>query len=326
MTSAKKLLLLLAASFTVCLAAPSMAATTRGEVLLEGNNITLGDIFLNAGDKAGMIVGQAPAPGQKLALDVTALNQIARSSGFEWKPENNYERMVVIRDSNSMNAAKIKELVSAELAKVAPNKDLDIALDNQTLEIHRAKSEPLSYHFAEVKYDPIKNRFETSLIVDKAGSNNADVIKVTGRAMLMVQVAILNHNITTGDTLSERDIEWTRVAVDKARNDAVTDASRLNGMESRRSLNAGSVLHMHDLRSAKLVTKGSIITIAVETPHMSLNTQGRAMADGAMGDTIQVMNTQSNRSVDAVVVASGKVSVSPAGGSNGPSTTKVAVK
>ncbi|MBY0428386.1 MAG: flagellar basal body P-ring formation chaperone FlgA [Alphaproteobacteria bacterium] len=321
MTRTKKLLLLLATGLTMSMAAPCIAATTRGEVLLEGSNITLGDIFLNAGDKAGMIVGQAPAPGQKLVLDVTALNQMARANGFDWKPENNYERMTVIRDSNSLNAAKIKELVTAELAKVAPNKDLDVALDNQTLEIHRAKSEPLSYHFAEVKYDPIKSRFETSLIVDKAGSTDADVIKVSGRAMMMVQVAILNHNVTTGDALSERDIEWSRVAADKIGSDAVTDASRLTNSESRRSLNAGSVLHMHDLRGAKLVTKGSIITIAVETPYMILNTQGRAMADGAMGDTIQVMNTQSNRSVDAVVVASGKVSVSP-----GASTNKVAAK
>lgn len=320
-TSAKKLLLLLAASFTVGMAAPCVAATTRGEILLEGSNITLGDIFMNAGEKAGMIVGQAPAPGQKLVMDVTALNQIARSNGFDWKPENNYERMTVIRDSNSLNAKKIKELVAVELAKVAPHKDLDIALDNQTLEIHRAKNEPLTYHFAEVKYDPIKNRFETSLIVDKTGSSDADIINISGRAMMMVQVAILTHNVTTGDALSERDIEWTRVAVDKAGSNAVTDASRLANSESRRNLNAGNVLRMNDLRGAKLVTKGSIITIAVETPLMTLNTQGRAMADGAMGDTIQVMNTQSNRSVDAVVVASGKVSVSPA-----PSSNKVAVK
>ena len=310
----KKLLLILAASFAAGMAAPCFAATTRGEVLLEGSRITLGDVFLNAGDKAGLIVGDAPAPGQKLALDVTALNQIARNNGFDWKPENNYERVTIIRDSNALNAEKIKELIVGELAKVVPGKDLDVALDNKTLEIHRAKNEPLSYHFTELKYDPIKNRFETSLIVDKAGTSDADVIKVGGRAMMMVQVAILNHNITSGDSLSERDVEWSRVAVDKVGSDAVTDGSRLANSESRRSLNAGSVLHMRDLRGAKLVTKGSIITIAVETPFMTLSTQGRAAADGAMGDTIQVINTQSNRSVDAVVVGSGKVSVSPSNG------------
>lgn len=311
MTSTKKLLLLLAASWTVSMAAPCLAATTRGEVLLEGSNVTLGDLFLNAGDKAGIIVAQAPAPGMKTSYDVTALNQIARSSGFDWKPENTYERVVVTRDSNALNSTKIKELVTAEIAKVVPSKDLDIALDNQSIEIHRAKSEPLSYHFSEIKYDPIKSRFETNLIVDRAGSPDAEVIKVSGRAMLMVQVAILNRSVTTGDMVSEHDVEWSRVAVDKAGADAVTDSSRLVNAESRRALNVGSVLRMRDLRGAKMVLKGSIITIAVETPNMTLSTQGRAMADGAMGDTIQVINTQSNRAVDAVVVGSGKVSVTP---------------
>jgi flagella basal body P-ring formation protein FlgA len=111
--------------------------------------------------------------------------------------------------------------------------------------------------------------------------------------------------------VTEHDVEWSRVPVEKAGTDAVTEASRLSNTEIRRSMNAGSVLRMHDLRGAKMVTKGSIITICVETPNMALHTQGRAMADGAMGDTIQVINTQSNRSVDAVVVASGKVSVTP---------------
>ncbi|MDX1922769.1 MAG: flagellar basal body P-ring formation chaperone FlgA [Alphaproteobacteria bacterium] len=311
MTSAKKLLLLLAASWAVSMAAPCLAATTRGEVLLEGSNVTLGDLFINAGDKAGMIVAQAPAPGMKTSYDVTALNQIARSNGFDWKPENTYERVVVTRDSNSLNSTKIKELVTAEIAKVVPSKDLDIALDNQSIEIHRAKSEPLSYHFSEIKYDPIKSRFETNLIVDRAGSPDAEVIKLSGRAMLMVQVAILNRSVTTGDVITEHDVEWSRVAVDKAGADAVTDPSRLVNAESRRALNVGSVLRMRDLRGAKMVLKGAIITIAVETPNMTLSTQGRAMADGAMGDTIQVINTQSNRAVDAVVVGSGKVSVTP---------------
>lgn len=311
MTSVKKLLLLLAASLTVSMAAPCEAATTRGEVLLQGSNVTLGDLFLNAGDKAGMIVAASPAPGQKATYDVTALNQIARSSGFDWKPENTYERVVVTRDSNSLNVAKIKELVTAELAKAAPSKDLDVALDNQTLEVHRAKDEPLNYHFSELKYDPIKSRFETNLIVDRAGTNDAEVIKVTGRAMLMVQVAILNHGVAAGDIVGEHDVEWSRVAVDKAGADAVTESSRLVNTESRRTMPAGSVLRLRDLRGAKMVAKGSIITIAVETANMSLTTQGRAMADGAMGDTIQVINTQSNRAVDAVVIGSGKVSVTP---------------
>lgn len=311
MTRIPKLLLLLAASCSVCMAAPCNAATTRGEVLLESRVVTLGDIFLNAGDKAGLIVRDAPAPGQKIALDVTALGQIARSAGFDWKAENTYERVVITRDSHGINSARIKELVAGELVKTYPARDLDVILDNQSIEIYRAKNEPLNYHLGELKIDPIKNRFETSLMVEREGSTDADVIKVTGRMLIMTKVAILTRSVTTGDLLATQDVEWTRIATEKAGVDAVTDLSRLANTEMRRSLNAGSVLRMHDLRNAKMVSKGSMITIAVETPMMTLTTQGRAMADGALGDTIQVINTQSNKSIDAVVVASGKVSVSP---------------
>jgi flagellar basal body P-ring formation protein FlgA len=195
MTPFKKLLILLAVCSVPCMAAPCMAATTRGEVLLDSVNITLGDLFLNAGDKAGMIIAPAPAPGQKMAYDVTSLQQIARASGFEWKPESNYERTVITRDAQSVTSAMIKDLVVREMGKTVPSKDLDVTLDNQTIAIFRAKNEALKYQLTELKYDPIKNRFETNLVFEKANSNEADIIKVTGRAMPTIQVAILNHNV-----------------------------------------------------------------------------------------------------------------------------------
>ncbi|NDE91005.1 MAG: flagella basal body P-ring formation protein FlgA [Alphaproteobacteria bacterium] len=316
MTRTPKLLPLLAVCSVLCMTAPCIAAATSGEVflrevVLDKANITLGDLFPNVGDKAGMVVAAVPAPGQKTVYDVTALNQIAHSNDLEWKPQSTYERVVVSQASQSVTPSMIKELVAAELVKKAPSKDMDVVLDNQSLEVFRAKNEALSYHLTELKYDPLKSRFETNLVVDKAGSTDADVVKVTGRAILTVQVAMLTHSVAPGDIISERDIEWTRVPVDKAGVDAVTQGSRIANSESRRSLNAGAVLRMQDLRGARLVTKGTLITISVETANMTLNAQGRAMSDGALGDTVQVINTQSNRAIDAVVVGSGKVSVTP---------------
>ncbi len=46
---------------------------------------------------------------------------------------------------------------------------------------------------------------------------------------------------------------------------------------------------------------------------MTLTAQGRALEDGGAGDTVRVVNTQSNTVVQAVVTGANRVSVLPAG-------------
>src|SRR5262249_16559879 len=155
--------------------------------------------------------------------------------------------------------------------------------------------------------DPARHRFSGSLVVGSGSS--ASVTPISGRAMPMMQVAMLTRALPPGAEFKDSVVEWVRMPMDKAGADAVTDTSMLNGMESRRSLDTKSIVRLRDLTKARLVSKGSLITMQVETPNMRITVQGRALGDGVINETVRVMNTQSNRSVDAVVVGKDKVSV-----------------
>jgi flagella basal body P-ring formation protein FlgA len=315
-----KLLLLLATLSVACMANPCSAADTRGEVLLEESSITLGDIFSNAGDKATFVVGEAPVPGKSVTYDASALMRIAKAADFEWKPSSNYERVTLTRASEAVTASMIKDLVAQELQRAGLTNEMDIALDNRLLEVNRPKGTALNYRLTDFQHDPIRHRFTSTLVVDANASAKADVIPVTGRAIPMVRLAKLTHAVKAGEALGDSDVEWFSLPQDKTGADAVTDVSALKDMETRRNMETGAVLRRHDMRAARLVTKGSLVTMQVQTPFMNISTQGRAINDGAMGETVRVLNTQSNRTVDATVIGTGKVSVvSP------PTPTHVAV-
>lgn len=314
MTHVNKLLLLLAAVFALCMAAPCMAASTRGEVFLEGPTITIGDLFLDAGDKAGTEVSAAPAPGKKVVYDVTALRQVAESVSLSYTPSGNYERVTIIRASEALKNSEILDMVRAEITRAAPNKDFDLSLDNHSLEIHRPKNEKMNPKLVDFSLDPIKNRFEGTLLIDRTASQDAEVIKIAGRAMPTVEVGILATNLPAGSAIGNSDIEWRRVPQDKAGADALTDPSKLAGLETRRSLSAGTLLRLRDVRGARLVTKGSVVSIVIETASMQLAAQGRALNDAEYGETVRVVNTQSNRTIDAVVTGSNKVSAALSSG------------
>lgn len=314
--SLTKLLLLLAAMFASIMAAPCLAASIRGEVFLEGPSITVGDLFSDVGDKAPTIVAPGPAPGKKIVYDVTALNKIAALFGIAYTPSGNYDRVSVTRLSEAVTAKDILEMVKGELAANAPGKDYDIALDHAGFEIHRPKGERPDVKLVDFSFDPLKNRFEGALIIGRTTSQESEVVKLTGRAMPMVEVGILSTSVPAGTAIGAGDIEWKKVPQDKAGADAVTDPTRLSSLETRRTLAAGTVLRLRDVRGVRLVTKGALVTITIETPSMQLAAQGRALNDAEYGESVRVLNTQSNRTIDTVVVGTGRVSANVNGINN----------
>jgi len=97
------------------------------------------------------------------------------------------------------------------------------------------------------------------------------------------------------------DIEWISLRSDRLGRDAVIDSANLLGKSPRRLVRPGEPLRSGDLRDPILVPKGSLVTIRLETPRMILTAQGRSLEPGAKGDAIRVVNTKSNRVINAVV-------------------------
>jgi flagellar basal body P-ring formation protein FlgA len=57
------------------------------------------------------------------------------------------------------------------------------------------------------------------------------------------------------------------------------------------------------------VPKNKLVSMIYESGAMRVTARGRAMDDGGAGDTITVLNTDSKRTVEAVIVDSETVSV-----------------
>jgi len=93
--------------------------------------------------------------------------------------------------------------------------------------------------------------------------------------------------------------------------DYITDRDILIGMAAKHPLRAGVPLRVADITRPNIIKKGDVVTVAFETPGLSLTISGKALEDGISGQGIRVMNTQTNRAFDGVAVASGYVLVSP---------------
>ncbi|RMF17209.1 MAG: flagella basal body P-ring formation protein FlgA, partial [Alphaproteobacteria bacterium] len=67
-----------------------------------------------------------------------------------------------------------------------------------------------------------------------------------------------------------------------------------------------------DIERPVLVRKGSLVTMQVRHGAMVLSAIGKAMQDGALGDSILLLNPRTRRTVEGTVVAAGRVDIAMA--------------
>jgi flagella basal body P-ring formation protein FlgA len=91
---------------------------------------------------------------------------------------------------------------------------------------------------------------------------------------------------------------------------SITNVAQANGLAAKRALHPGEALRQSDLVKPELVARNEVVTITYEVPGILLTIRGQALGAGAEGDVINVLNTQSKRTIQAVVSGPGRVSVS----------------
>ena len=186
-----------------------------------------------------------------------------------------------------------------------------LELDNRSIEL-RVPAGQLSNGMLAVEnvyYSPVQGRFAAELVVPGTTAR----MPVSGRAYGTVDVPVLTHRVSPGDTISANDVDWVELRADHAGTDVAASEAQLIGMTPKRGIPVNQPVRVRDLQSPRMVDKGTLVTITLVSANLSLSAQGKALQEGGKGDVIRVVNTQSNRIVEAVISGPGQVSVGKPG-------------
>lgn len=302
--------LLLAGSL---LAGPAAAATLKAEARVAGTQVTLGDLFDGLEPElAARVVGGAPTLGRSLTLDANALARIAAANGLAWRPLGGADRVSVQREAVQVDAAAVREALVQALEQSGAPAGLEVTLDNRSLVLFLPAGSDGAMRVENLAYDPARGRV-TAEIVGTAGGETVLRQAVGGRAVEVLEVPVLSRRLNPGETVTDADVVWGKVARDRAGADILTDAKSLVGMVARSGINPNQPVRARDVRAATVIQKGALVTIMVRSASMTLTAQGRALTDGAAGQPIRVSNTSSNKVLEAVVAGPDLVLVEPTG-------------
>ena len=283
--------------------------TLRATTELNRPAIRLADVFDGLPAELDRDIALSPAPGKSVTYDARVLSKLAEQYRLDWQAQSLADRTVLTRAATQITPEMISEAVVRKIKEGQKSDKLtpEIQFDNKNLIVSLPADRAPDFSIANFAFDEQSRRFRGDLIAQTSG--NPVNQPISGRVIYKKSIPVLSRRLAGGTTIGESDLSWITMNEAQLNADMLTDASQLVGQELRHDQGEGEVLRSRDIIPPRLVTRGSLVTMKIETPLMLITSQGRAMQDGAKGEVVRVTNIQSNRVIEGTVEASGVIRI-----------------
>lgn len=297
---------------SILLTAPAAAQETvalKPLSMVEDSVVRLSDLFETNGPRASVVLGPAPAPGQRQVVEAAQLMAIARQNGIAWRPTGGADRVVLERPGRAVEREEVLVLLRNALRPqgVDPQAEIDLLNFSAPL-VPLAAFAQLAVEQAVI--DPVAQRFSATLVVAADGMATQRQ-RVTGRIQPTVAVLVATRRLAIGEVLGPHDVRLVRMPAGRLRPGVAERPEQALGQAVRRPTMAEQPLMLADLTQPLAVERGATVTMLYDIPGMALTAQGRAMEGAARGAVVPVMNLSSRIVVEAQVIAPGRVRVGP---------------
>lgn len=233
-------------------------------IVAEGENITVGDIFYNAGSKSNIVIARAATNREKLIYNANSLQNRLSSFGLKWNNKEGISQVTILgKNSNYDNTDNLR------------SRNLEIAQNYYHL------NQGPSYYTgnpqnAEISYNNQQNN----------------------------QIAVLNRNVEKGDIIDSSMIAWIDPPKG-ARFGFLKDAENIIGRTATQNIDAMQPIKNYQLILPMAIKKGDNVTVISQMEGLTISMTGKAMSDGAIGSSVKIANSSSNKIIDAIVKSQG---------------------
>lgn len=284
----------------------------RASITVHSDVVRIGDLVENAGTAAQIAIFRSPDLGTTGTLPAAQLIETLRNHQVIGVDTGNISAVSVTRSSRTLASKDIELQIARALERrngLGDAANLAITFDRDLRELQLDASNSGDMRASAIRFDARNGRFDVTF--DIANDLNATPTKLrfTGVAVETVEAAVLTRGLERNDVIKASDVIVERRPKAEVGNDAAV-RDRAVGMQARKSLKAGQSLRAADLSKPDKVTRDQSVTLIYETPGLYLTGRGKALESGTEGDTVNVLNLQSKRTVQGTVIGPGQVSVS----------------
>lgn len=289
-------------------ALPAYAVGLKENSVVTDSSIKLGDIFYDLEKDADKVLGVAPAPGQELVLNANTLLRIALALDLSWRPTHKNESITLRRQATVIEENEIQAALKDKLAQDNIMGDFSVKIPANYRKIVLPYDQPATLEITDLKLDNDKKTF-TAMISAPSADNPIQKFSINGSIDPVIKVPALVENLQNGRIIKASDIEMIEISEKDYTRDMFMDAEQLVGLTARRMIVGGRPLRSSELVSPQVVGRGEIVTLSLNDGVLNLTTQAKALENGAKGDVIRVVNTDSNQTLQAMVTGERAVQI-----------------
>jgi flagella basal body P-ring formation protein FlgA len=302
--------LLLAAAAAIA-AGAIVSVRMNDRVEIDADQILLGRVArIDGGDGplaselAAVPLGRSPLPGKSRTLEGPFIEMRLRQSGIDPASLDLQipAEVVVTRGAIEIRAAEIEEAVRQFILR-------QFAGRPEAVKIREIRNvEPVLLPRGKVSLEVTAPRNATLAgsvplqVAVKAGEDFEKRIWVTAVLETRVEAVVAKRPLGRYKPLDEDDIEVRPVDLGDLPSDYLSDPGMVVGKRTRRALDSGTVMRPDLLESPPIVKRGDRVVIVAETGGLRVTTLGQVKQKGALGETIPIVNLDSNRIVYGRVV------------------------
>jgi len=159
-----------------------------------------------------------------------------------------------------------------------------------------------------------KNRAEIGVVhleVDiKSDGNVRQTTRVVCNVSYFAPVVVARRPVNRSMTIRETDVQQMEMKFTSLDRLSVSDPSLVIGRRAKRFVPVGGVIRGRDLEEVPLVTRNQLVRLVASVGGVRVETAGKAVGAGAMGDVITVRSLDGlRREFEAVITGPGETMV-----------------
>jgi flagella basal body P-ring formation protein FlgA len=305
-------------SALLLLALPAQAAddviaapTLRASVTVTSDVVRVGDLIDNAGSAALIPVYRSPDLGTTGALPVAQVLSVLRAKQVIGVMTGDIKEVQVTRLARTLATKDIESAVASALERrfgLGDAANIAVTFDRGVTDLRLDASSTGAPQPVATRYDARTGRFDVAFEIGNGNNPSPTKLRFTGTAVETVEVAVLTRDIERTETLKASDVALERRPKAELTGEAAS-RDRTIGMQLRRPMRAGTPIRVADVIKPDFVQRDQNVTIIYQVPGLYLTTRGKALDNGAEGDTVSVLNVQTKRTLTGVVTGRGQVTV-----------------
>jgi flagellar basal body P-ring formation protein FlgA len=311
---ATALALLLALGHEAAANPQSKAPRLKELVTVTSEVVRIGDLVENAGPAAGVPIFRAPDLGQTGSVPVQRIADALRPHDLASLDTDGLSEVIVTRLSRAITAKDIADRIARAVSGqfgFGDAQNIAVTIDRDVRVMHVEATATTDLMVTRMSADPRTGRFDISFELPGSSMSRRLPLRFTGTAREMTDVATLTRSLRQGETIKGSDVTIERRPKNETGLEGMSPEQAI-GMAVRVSMRAGQAVRGNELMKPLAVQRNEPVVIRYEIPGIVLSVRGKAVEAGAVGDLVNVLNVQSNRTVQATVIGPGRVSITTA--------------